>query len=136
MVRAPSPFRRRHSCPAAAATSGRARRPVGRRWGARVFCQPAFEIHPPASWEEVDRAISSLDETDWLIFSSRNGVSFFLDRLLEVGRDLRSLGKVKLAAVGPGTAQELRDRRLLADLVPDKHRAEALALALGAAGGG
>ena len=45
-------------------------------------------------------------------------------------RDLRALGHVKLAAIGPGTAEELAATTCAVDLVPDEFRAEALAAAL------
>ena len=66
----------------------------------------------------------ALDQYDWLVFSSGNGVRYLLDRLLAGGGDLRRLGRIKLAAIGPGTAAELANYRLKADLVPTEYRAE------------
>ncbi len=97
--------------------------------GAEVLVQPAIEIGLPEDWRPVDRAIDRLGEFDWLVFSSVNGVRSFLDRLL-TKHDLRALGRVKLAAIGPGSAEELAKYRLRADLVPGEYRAEALAGAL------
>ncbi|MBV8488201.1 MAG: uroporphyrinogen-III synthase, partial [Planctomycetaceae bacterium] len=45
-------------------------------------------------------------------------------------RDLRALGHLKLAAIGPGTAQTLGQFRLRADLVPREYHSEGLASAL------
>ena len=98
--------------------------------GANVFVQPAIEIGPPPDWAAVDAALARLDRYDWLVFSSGNGVRWFLDRLLAGGGDLRRLGGVKLAAIGPGTAAELAKYRLKADLMPAEYRAESLAEAL------
>jgi uroporphyrinogen III methyltransferase/synthase len=99
--------------------------------GAEVLVQPAIEIGPPADWSPVDAALARLSEFDWLVFSSANGVRFLLERLLSMGQDLRALGSVKLAAIGPGTAEELAAYRLRADIVPfDEYRAESLAAAL------
>ncbi len=103
--------------------------------GADVLVQPAIEISPPADWAPVDAALARLDQFDWLVFSSANGVRYFFDRLLAIGGDLRRLGHVRLAAIGPGTAEELTDFRLRADLVPSQFRAEALAEALAATEG-
>lgn len=94
--------------------------------GARVWLQPAIEIGPPPDWAPVDAAIARLASIDWLVFSSVNGVCWLLDRLLQTS-DLRRLGQVKLAAIGPGTAEALARYHLRADLVPDEFRAEALA---------
>lgn len=97
--------------------------------GAQVHLQPAIEILPPADWASVDRAIERLDRYDWLVFSSANGVRSLLDRILE-HRDLRVLAKIKLAAIGSGTADEMARYHLRADLVPDEYRAEGLIEAL------
>ena len=68
-----------------------------------------------------------LDQFDWLVFSSANGVQHLLARLFSLGRDLRALGGIKLAAIGPGTAEALASWHLNTDLVPDEYRAESLA---------
>ena len=104
--------------------------------GAEVLLQPAIEIGPPASWEAVDAALSRLDQFDWLVFSSVNGVDYLLGRLLAAHGDLRKLAGIRLAAIGPGTADELAAYHLRPDLIPAEYRAEALAdlLATAAAG--
>jgi uroporphyrinogen III methyltransferase/synthase len=97
--------------------------------GAGVVVQPAIEIGPPDDWAPLDRALTQIDRYDWLVFSSANGVRAVLDRLL-ASRDLRALAGVKLAAIGPGTADEVARYHLRADLVPSEYRAESLAEAL------
>ena len=99
--------------------------------GAEVLAAPTVTIGPPRDLSPVDRAIDRLDAFDWLVFTSSNGVRAFLDRLEARGRDLRALGRVKLAAIGPATAETLARYRLRADLVPGEYRSEALAEALG-----
>jgi uroporphyrinogen III methyltransferase/synthase len=98
--------------------------------GAEVLAQPAIEIFEPADWGPVDRALARLGQFNWLVFSSSHGVSHLLDRLEHGHGDLRALGGIRIAAIGPGTAQKLRQYRLRADLVPEPYRAEALAEAL------
>jgi uroporphyrinogen III methyltransferase / synthase len=96
--------------------------------GAECLVQPAIEISPPDDWQAVDRAIARLAEFDWLVFSSVNGVQYLLLRLLETGGDLRRLAGVKLAAIGPGTSEELANFHLRIDgQPPEVYRAEALA---------
>lgn len=104
--------------------------------GAEVLVQPAIEISDPEDWSPVDAALASLASYDWLVFSSSNGVERLLSRLLATGGDLRRLGSVRIAAIGPGTAEALAEWRLKPDLVPVEYRAEALAdsLATGAKG--
>jgi len=95
--------------------------------GADVIVQPAIQISVPPDWSEVDKGIEQLETFDWAVFSSSNGVRFFLDRLLETGHDLRKMGNIRLAAIGPGTTAALSDYHLRADAQPAKYRAESLA---------
>jgi uroporphyrinogen III methyltransferase/synthase len=98
--------------------------------GAEVVLQPAIEIADPPDWTPVDAAIGRLSKYDWLVFSSANGVDYFLRRLLANGKDLRDLAGRRLAAIGPGTGDALNAFSLRPDLVPEAYRAEALADAL------
>ena len=94
--------------------------------GARVIECPTIRLVPPSSWEPVDRAIGVLPEFDWLVLTSPNGVRFFMDRLWENGFDARALAGVKLAAIGPATADMLQSYGLRTDLLPEKYVAESL----------
>jgi uroporphyrinogen III methyltransferase/synthase len=98
--------------------------------GAEVLLAPMVEIRPIADTGPLDAAIQRLGEFDWLVFTSANGVRYFLRRLDELGFDLRALGGIRLAAIGPGTAEILAGYHLRADLVPESFRSEALADAL------
>jgi uroporphyrinogen III methyltransferase/synthase len=104
--------------------------------GAQILVQPAIRISEPTDWGPVDAELARLDRYDWLVFSSVNGVRSLLDRLFERGGDLRRLANVRLAAIGPATAEELAKYRLRADLVPEEYRAEALAAVLAAEASG
>jgi uroporphyrinogen III methyltransferase/synthase len=98
--------------------------------GASTAFLPAVTIGPPASWDPVDQVLSRVVDYDWLVFTSVNGVRAFVDRLLELGRDLRSLGHLKIAAIGPATASALLSYHLRADLIPATYSSEGLAGAL------
>jgi uroporphyrinogen III methyltransferase / synthase len=98
--------------------------------GADVVVEPAIRISAPPDWSAVDAALDNLEAYDWLVFSSSNGVQFLLDRVRARHRSLDRLRRVKIAAVGPGTADELARYGLHAALVPDEFHAEALAAAL------
>lgn len=89
--------------------------------GAVVSRLPAVEIRDVADFAPVDRALGQIQrgEWDWLVFTSANGVHALLRRLDAIGRDLRDLGRIKLATIGPKTAAALREYRLRADVVPD-----------------
>ena len=98
--------------------------------GAVPFVLSAVDIVPPLDWAEVDERLNRLNEYDWLVFTSANGVQSVLGRLRQIGRDLRALAGIRLAAIGPGTANALRAFHLDSDLVPAKYRSEELSAAL------
>ena len=90
---------------------------------------------PTIAFEAADsapilRACDALPDYDWVIFTSANGVDFFLDALYENGGDPRRFSGARLACIGPATARRLRDRGLVADLVPERYVAEALLSAM------
>lgn len=98
--------------------------------GAVPFVLPSVEIREPADWAPVDQAIRILGQYAWLVFTSANGVNAFLGRIEHVGLDLRALGNLRIAAIGPKTAQTLHAWHLQPDLVPDRFQSEDLAAAL------
>lgn len=98
--------------------------------GARVLEFPCIAIAPPDSFEALDQALKAPHGFDWLVLSSSNGVEALLARLDALGRDVRALAGMKIAAVGTATAQALAVARLRADLVPDEFDAEGLVQAL------
>jgi uroporphyrinogen III methyltransferase/synthase len=106
--------------------------PMALELGAEPVIAPLIEIVPPDDWQSVDQEIENLKQTDWLVFSSANGVRFFMNRLLEIGHDLRLLGNLKLAAIGSSTSKALREFHLTADVVPASHSSEDLATELAA----
>ncbi|MFY9571297.1 MAG: uroporphyrinogen-III synthase, partial [Blastocatellia bacterium] len=76
--------------------------------GASVIHYPTIEVVPPSSWEQVDASIERLQDYDWIVFTSANGVEFFLHRLLEKHSDgLQRLAGRVICAIGPGTARAL-----------------------------
>jgi len=92
--------------------------------GAEIVLFPTISFLPPDSYEEADRAIAQLNGFQWVIFTSSNGVRFFMDRALGLGKDARILSHLSLAAIGSGTARTLMDQYLRADLIPDEFSAE------------
>jgi uroporphyrinogen III methyltransferase/synthase len=89
--------------------------------GATVLELPAIAIEP------VEFPVPVLDEYSWLVFTSANGVIAFFERGLDTaGLDTRALAGVRIAAIGPGTADALLARGVRPDLVPERFVAEAL----------
>jgi uroporphyrinogen III methyltransferase / synthase len=100
-------------------------------WGAQVIEIPTIEIRPPASWEPLDSAIRRLEEFDFLLVTSVNGVKNFLARLDACGRDLRALHGLEIGAIGPATAAEFARTGIKVDFIPPEYRAEGLLEVLG-----
>jgi uroporphyrinogen III methyltransferase/synthase len=98
--------------------------------GAVPFVLPTVEIREPADWTPVDAAIRNLRQYDWLVFTSANGVHAFLKRIDELQLDLRVLGHLQIAAIGPKTGDALREYHLRPDLMPARYQSEDLAAAL------
>jgi len=99
--------------------------------GAAVIQFPTIETVPLASYERLDAALAALPVYHWLIFTSVNGVRYFFARLRARQQDIRSLGSVRIAAIGPETAHAVEALHLRVDAVPEEYRAEALVTVLG-----
>ncbi len=93
--------------------------------GADVVELPAIEIRPASDYGPLDRALACLGSYDWLIFTSANGVRYFLERLDASRSDLRAL-KARLCAIGPATRHALEALHLKVDLMPEEYVAESL----------
>lgn len=99
--------------------------------GAEVIEFPTIEIVPPESYKEMDKALSSIEKYDWIIFTSVNGVRPFFERLKINKKDIRELKGIKICAIGPRTAKEVEDYGLSLDLVPVEYRAESVIESIG-----
>lgn len=96
--------------------------------GADVLEIPTIKIAPPTNHAPVADALLELNSYDWLIFTSPNGVTSFFELFFRAFQDMRDIGGVRIAAVGPATAAKLRGLHLQVDLMPD----EALAVKIAA----
>jgi uroporphyrinogen III methyltransferase/synthase len=67
---------------------------------------------------------------DWVVFTSQNTVRCLCDAIFARGRDARLFGRVRIAAIGPKTAEALRAYGLGADLVAKEFVAESLVASL------
>ena len=90
---------------------------------------PTIEIVPASDYGPLDRAIAELPSYDWLIFTSVNGVRYFLERLDRSQQDLRGL-KARICAIGEATKQALEALHLKVDVMGEEFVAESLVEAL------
>ncbi len=97
--------------------------------GAEVLAIPAIRIEPLDS-APLRAALAHLGRYQWLIFTSRNAVQIVFDMLAELGLDADALGKVRVAAVGPKTAEALRERHVEVAITPPRFVAEGVLEAL------
>jgi len=96
-----------------------------RALGAAVIELPAIQIQPPLDYGPLDQAIANLGLYDWLIFTSANGVRFFMDRLDRSAVDLRAL-RARLCAIGPATRAAIEALHLKVDLMGQEYVAEGM----------
>jgi uroporphyrinogen III methyltransferase/synthase len=99
-------------------------------YGAETITAPTITMVAPLSWDALDEAIAKLGSYTWLIFTSVNGISPFMERLKQARRDVRALAHLQIAAIGPRTAEELTRYGLTADLIPSEFQAEGMVAAL------
>ena len=92
--------------------------------GATVEVLPLLEVVPPADPLPMERAAAELFIYDWVVFTSANAVEAFLP----IAGPLPPL--LKVAAVGPATAEALRARGIDPHLTPSRADAEGLAAEL------
>lgn len=100
-----------------------------RERGARVVECPTIRLAPPEQWGPVDGALRQLPGFDWLILTSANGVRFLFERLAHLGIAAAALQGCKICVVGPKTAEALKLRGVMADLVPEQFTAEGVVAA-------
>ncbi len=97
-----------------------------RELGANCIEFPTIEIVPPDDWAPLDKSIERIGEYNWLLFTSVNGVKYFFNRLYGKGKDVRALKDIRVGAIGPKTAESVREYGIIPDLVPSEYRAEAV----------
>ncbi|MCU0599753.1 MAG: uroporphyrinogen-III synthase, partial [Desulfobacterales bacterium] len=94
--------------------------------GATCIECPVIKVVPADDYRLLDHAISRIKEYDWLVFTSVNGVDCFFKRLFENKKDVRALGHLKTAVIGPATAERLKTYGISADILPESFRAESI----------
>jgi uroporphyrinogen III methyltransferase/synthase len=94
--------------------------------GANPIHFPTIKIVPPPDWSDLDAAIKNLEDYNWLIFTSANGVAFFFERLFAKNKDIRDLKGVKICCIGPATAKQVESKGIRVDLVPKKFISEGI----------
>jgi uroporphyrinogen III methyltransferase/synthase len=97
-----------------------------RALGAHVIELPTIRIEPPSNLREFAELVQDAHTYDWIVFTSANGVEAFFDIFFKLYDDAREIGAVRLAAIGPTTAQRVKDFHLHVDVQPEEFIAEAV----------
>ncbi|MBM3945808.1 MAG: uroporphyrinogen-III C-methyltransferase [SAR202 cluster bacterium] len=98
--------------------------------GAMPLQLPTIEAVPPEDWGRVDEVLTGVGTYHWAVFTSTNAVEMTFQRLTALGMDARAFGGAKVCAIGMATADALRGRGIVADLVPDEALSESALEAL------
>jgi uroporphyrinogen III methyltransferase / synthase len=97
-----------------------------RALGAHVIELPTIRIEPPGNLREFAELVQDAHVYDWIVFTSVNGVEAFFDMFFKLYDDAREIGGVRIAAIGPATAQRVKDFHLHVDLQPAEFVGEAI----------
>jgi uroporphyrinogen III methyltransferase/synthase len=97
-----------------------------RALGAHVIELPTIRIEPPSNLREFAELVQDAHVYDWIVFTSANGVEAFFDIFFKLYDDAREIGGARIAAIGPATAQRVKDFHLHVDLQPEEFVAEAV----------
>lgn len=90
-----------------------------RKQGAEVLELPAIALSPVEDDRKIRECLEQLEKYQWIAFTSPSGVKIFFEFLKKNGKDIRALGRAKLAAIGKGTKRELEARGMYPDLMPE-----------------
>jgi uroporphyrinogen III methyltransferase/synthase len=86
--------------------------------GARPVELPLIDIQLILDTAELDSAISNLNQYQWIVFTSVNGVELFFKQLHTLKQDARALHGVKICVIGPATAEAVESKGLVPDCCP------------------
>jgi uroporphyrinogen III methyltransferase/synthase len=88
--------------------------------GADVLEIPTIRIVPRELGETERRKLRTLpDFYDGLVFTSPNAVDLFFAEFFKSNDDVRSLGAIRFAAVGPATGRKLNQLKLRVEIQPE-----------------
>lgn len=102
--------------------------------GAEVLELPLIAVSKEIDKQALHDVLSELGTYDWIVFTSANGVRYFLEEFYRIYDDVRALGLLRFAAVGDATAREIAAHHLKVECQPKVATGAALADALIATG--
>ena len=97
-----------------------------RALGADVIELPTIRIEPPSDLRAFAELVQDAHAYDWIVFTSPNGVTAFFDLFYKLYDDAREIGGARIAAIGPATAQRIKEFHIHVDLQPEEFVAESI----------
>ena len=101
-----------------------------RKQGAKIVQIPVIEIRPPRTHRALDTALKRIQEYDWLILTSVNGVESLFGRMERLRLGRRALTGLRIAAIGPATKLAIAARGLRVSVMPKEYVAESVVRSL------
>lgn len=95
--------------------------------GAEVVELPLIAVTKHIDKDPLSDVMLELGGYDWIVFTSANGVRFFMEEFLRLFDDIRALGLLRFACIGETTAAAIRGFHLKVECQPKVATAEALA---------
>ena len=94
--------------------------------GGNAIQFPTIKIDEITPNKELEQEIDNIEKYSYIIFTSQNGVDIFFNNMYKMNVDLRKLHNAKIVAIGPATANALKDKGIIADIIPQKYVAESI----------
>ena len=94
--------------------------------GAEVIEISFIEIRKPQSYKPLDAALKKLNQYDWLILTSVNGVEALANRMKKLRINPAAFHRLKVAAIGPATRKQIEALGLKVAVVPRRYIAESV----------
>lgn len=98
--------------------------------GAVVEMRPTIAFESTTELQAARQAVRTLAQYDWLVFTSRTGVGFFLELFRKLCGDGAGIAR-SIASIGPATARALERAGYPSAVVAEDSRSEGLARTLG-----
>ena len=98
--------------------------------GADILAVPVLRTDSTTRSRELVDSILGMGEYDWIVFTSVRGVDAFFEAFFKAYKDIRSIGNVRIAAVGPATAARIENLHLTVDAMPEHYRADQIKAAI------
>ena len=87
---------------------------------------PTIKIKEIPNNKELENEIENIKDYSYIVFTSANGVNIFMNKMFELNKDIRALSGAKIVAIGPATAKALKNKGIIADIVPKEYVAESI----------